>query len=56
MGNETIPACDGRQLRITVSVGVVELLPEDADPAVLLQRASNMVQEAKLGGRNRVQS
>lgn len=51
---QTIEAYDGRKFQITVSIGVVELLPEDADLVALCQRASNKVREAKQGGRDRV--
>ena len=51
---ETVHAYDGRPFRVTASIGVVELGPEDADPVALCQRASDRVQEAKRGGRNRI--
>lgn len=51
---ETVHAYDGRPFRVTTSIGVVELGPEDADPVALCQRASDKVQEAKRGGRNQV--
>jgi diguanylate cyclase (GGDEF)-like protein len=51
---ETVPAYDGRSFRVTASIGVVELGPEDTDPVALFQRASDQVQQAKRGGRNQV--
>ncbi len=56
LSKEAIKAYDGRQFRVTGSIGVVELLQEDADAIALYQRVSNRVHEAKLGGRNQVRS
>lgn len=51
LSEETIAAYDGQQFRLTVSIGVVELMPEDSSIS-LLQRASDKVREAKKNGRN----
>lgn len=51
-------AVDGREIRITASLGVVELdgaLASTSPPVPdFIQRASDKVREAKTGGRNRV--
>ena len=49
---ETVNAYDGRSFRVTASLGVVELRPEEVDPVALFERASDRV--AKQGGRNQV--
>lgn len=44
----------GGELRITVSIGVAELEPDDADLAALLARADAALYQAKQQGRDRV--
>ena len=51
---ETVNAYDGRSFRVTASLGVVELLPEEVDPVALFERASDRVRVAKQSGRNQV--
>jgi diguanylate cyclase (GGDEF)-like protein len=45
---------EGAPIRIAVSVGLVELIPEDKDVAGLMERVSDKLLAAKRGGRNRV--
>lgn len=47
-------AFDGRPVTITVSIGVAEHVDPLQAPALLVQRASKALQEAKRQGRNRV--
>jgi two-component system cell cycle response regulator len=54
LGATTVQAYDGRSFRVTASIGVVELGPEDADPVALFERASDQVRAAKQGGRNQI--
>lgn len=54
LGEAVISAYDGRQFRISASIGIIELQPGDADAVALYQRAGNKVREAKLGGRNQI--
>jgi diguanylate cyclase (GGDEF)-like protein len=53
-------AVDGREIRITASIGVVELdgtlLETAPEVPVFIQRASDKVREAKNGGRDQVRS
>ncbi|HRD67577.1 MAG TPA: GGDEF domain-containing protein [Candidatus Competibacter sp.] len=53
---EIVNAYDRRSFRVTASIGVVELDPEDIDSVALFQRASDRVREAKQDGRNQVRS
>lgn len=46
--------CEGRAIPATVSVGIGERLPGEADLAALLQRADRALYAAKHAGRNRV--
>jgi diguanylate cyclase (GGDEF)-like protein len=41
-------------IRVTVSLGVATLLPDEASPEALYERADERLYEAKQGGRNRV--
>lgn len=45
---------DGRQIPVTVSIGVAELAPTDASIDALLERADAALVDAKLAGRNSV--
>jgi len=49
-----LEALDGRRFRITASLGVVSLQPEDSTPVHLIQRVSQAVRESKAQGKNRV--
>jgi len=51
LSEEILTAYNGQQFRLTASIGVVELMPED-NFISLLQRASDKVREAKKNGRN----
>jgi diguanylate cyclase len=47
---------DGRRLSVTVSVGVTEVDPDDADFSNVLRRADTALYSAKEQGRNRVET
>ena len=51
---ESFRLADGRQVRVTASVGLATLAPEDANPQVLFKRADEALYAAKRAGRNRV--
>jgi diguanylate cyclase (GGDEF)-like protein len=51
LSQEILTAYNGEQFRLTASIGIVQLIPED-NPISLLQRASDKVREAKKNGRN----
>ncbi|AUT03032.1 hypothetical protein CLI64_22930 [Nostoc sp. CENA543] len=53
LSEEIVTAYNGHQFRVTASIGVVELKPDD-DPVSLLQRASDRVRESKQNGRNQI--
>lgn len=48
-------AIDGRELPLTVSVGVAEVEPHERDMSTTLRRADKALYVAKHGGRNRVE-
>lgn len=43
---------DGKQLRVSVSIGVTSISTADTDPASVIDRADRALYEAKCGGRN----
>ncbi len=45
---------DGREIAVTVSVGVALGTPQDGDPAALIAHADRALYESKAAGRNRV--
>lgn len=49
-----LPLSDARELRLTVSVGVVQWHPDDADLDALFKRADRKLYQAKDEGRDRV--
>lgn len=50
---DSVPVGDGVQLRITVSIGVAELQPNET-PETWFQRADQLLYQAKQAGRNQV--
>lgn len=46
---------DGPEIRVTLSVGIAEFLPELASPEALVTRADKALYRAKAAGRNRVE-
>lgn len=52
--DETI-SHDGTRIRITVSIGVTPLLPQDTSIDITLARADAALYRAKAGGRNRIE-
>ena len=45
---------DGRQIDLSISIGVTEIRPGDKDPDEILERADQALYQAKDDGRNRV--
>ncbi|HIK06815.1 MAG TPA: GGDEF domain-containing protein [Trichormus sp. M33_DOE_039] len=53
LSEKIVTAYNGQQFRVTASIGVIELTPED-NPMSVLQRASDKVRESKKNGRNQI--
>jgi diguanylate cyclase (GGDEF)-like protein len=47
---------EGRQMRVTASIGLVHVFERTADPQTVLREADSAMYEAKQGGRDRVES
>lgn len=54
IGRQHLKAFDGRNFRITASLGVAEVRPDDSDLDAFIQRTSDRTRRAKENGRNQI--